>query len=128
MVVFDAWALLAHLREEPAGAVVRSRWAGSGASICSVNLGEVFYVMIRQHGRANATQIIDDVRRGLTVVEPDWGLVSTAAEIKAEGGLSYADSFCLATAARMRAPLLTGDPEIIDRAAVNRVEVVDLRS
>ncbi len=49
-----------------------------------------------------------------------------AARIKARGGLSYADCFVIATAQRYRAPLLTGDPEIIDWAG--DVEVIDLRT
>jgi len=44
---------------------------------------------------------------------------------RAQGGLSYADAFCVATARRHRAALYTGDPEILhfDDAGV---DVVDL--
>jgi len=38
----------------------------------------------------------------------------------------YADAFCVATAQRLDAPVLTGDPEIV--ALAGEVEVVDLRS
>jgi predicted nucleic acid-binding protein len=62
------------------------------------------------------------------VVEPDWSLVMAAATIKANGGLSYADAFCIATALHLNAPLWTGDPEIIDQAAEYSCEVVDLRT
>jgi predicted nucleic acid-binding protein len=41
--------------------------------------------------------------------------------------LAYADAFCIATAQRLDAPLLTGDPEIIDRAEGLRCTLVDLR-
>jgi predicted nucleic acid-binding protein len=58
---------------------------------------------------------------------PDWQLVSAAAAIKAHGGLSYADAFCLATAERLGAPLMTGDPEIIERVTDRSYEVIDLR-
>jgi predicted nucleic acid-binding protein len=60
------------------------------------------------------------------MIEPDWSLVVEAAAIKARGGLSYADTFCVATAVRAGDPLWTGDPEIIERAA-GLCEVVDLR-
>ena len=62
---------------------------------------------------------------GLRAEEPDAALVMAAARIKAGGGLSCADCFVIATAQRYQAPLLTGDPEIIDWAG--EVEVIDLR-
>ncbi len=65
------------------------------------------------------------LRQDIEVVDPDWPLISAAAEIKARGGLSFADAFCLATAARLKAPLWTGDPEILDFDT--EVELVDLR-
>jgi len=55
----------------------------------------------------------------------DWPLVRAAAFVKARHRLSYADAFCVATAQRMRAPLWTGDPEIL--ALGDELEVVDLR-
>ena len=42
--------------------------------------------------------------------------------------MSYGDAFCAATAARVDAPLWTGDPELIDRAEQLPCRVVDLRS
>ena len=51
------------------------------------------------------------------MLDPDWPLVSAAAKIKARGGLSYADAFCIATAVRVEAPLWTGDPEIVELGA-----------
>jgi ribonuclease VapC len=41
----------------------------------------------------------------------DQPLVRAAAEIKSEHALSYADAFCAATAQRLNATVLTGDPE-----------------
>ena len=128
MVVFDSWALLAYLGGEPAADRVESAWLDEGAAISSVNLGEVLYIRIRQDGEESALATVDQVRGLLEVIDPDWPLVSAAASIKAEGGLSYADSFCIATALRAEAPLWTGDPEIVERAAEHSCEVVDLRS
>jgi predicted nucleic acid-binding protein len=95
--------------------------------MCSVNLGEALYLEIRARGTEKAGGTIEDVRRELTVIDPDWDLVTCAAEVKAHGGLSYADAFCIATAERLDAPLLTGDPEIVDRAEQLSGGVVDLR-
>jgi predicted nucleic acid-binding protein len=118
---------LAHLRNEAAAEPVRSGWIEQGAAMCSVNLGEALYLELRVRGVENAGHTIEQVRRELEVIHPDWELVTAAAKIKASGGLSFADAFCIATAEHMDAPLLTGDPEIIDRATELKCEVRDLR-
>lgn len=128
MVVFDSWALLAYLGGELAADRVGSAWLDEGAAISSVNLGEVLYIRMRQDGEESAVATVDQVRDLLEVIDPDWPLVAAAASIKSRGGLSYADAFCIATALRAEAPLWTGDPEIVGRAAEHSCEVVDLRS
>lgn len=128
MVVLDSWALLAHLKDEPAAGRIESEWLESGAAISSINLGEVLYIRIRASSEDSALADVETIRRRLSVVEPDWSLVMAAATIKANGGLSYADAFCIATALHLSAPLWTGDPEIIDQAGEYSCEVVDLRA
>ncbi|HXV04985.1 MAG TPA: type II toxin-antitoxin system VapC family toxin [Solirubrobacterales bacterium] len=125
MVVLDSWALLAYLRDEPAAPRVEEAWLGEGAAICSLNLGEALYIQTRERGARDAKSGIESARARLTVVDPDWPLIAAAAGIKARGGLSFADAFCLATAMRLDAPLWTGDPEIL--ALDTEVELVDLR-
>lgn len=127
MVVLDSWALLAYLKDEPAAGRIESEWLESGAAISSINLGEVLYIRIRAIGKDSAQVDVETIRRRLTLVEPDWSLVIAAATIKASGGLSYADAFCIATALHLEAPLWTGDPEIIDQAAEHSCSVIDLR-
>ena len=128
MVVFDSWSLLAHLGDEPAAARIESAWLEGGAAISSVNLGEVLYIRTRQDGEKSAAATVDQVRGLLEVIDPDWPLVATAARVKAGGGLSYADAFCIATALRAEVPLWTGDPEIVEHAAEHSCDVVDLRA
>ena len=96
------------------------------AVMSAVNLGEVLYSLERDHGQERAAELVDQVRSVTTVEEPNWDLVARAAHIKAGGGLSYADAFCVATAQRHEAPLYTGDPEIL--ALKDVVELVDLRA
>ena len=127
LVVFDSWALLAYLGDERSAGRIESAWIDEGAAISSINLGEVLYIRIRSHGEESASVDIARVRQLLEVIDPDPPLVSAAAAIKARGGLSYADAFCIATALRAGMPLWTGDPEIVDRAAHLSCEVVDLR-
>jgi predicted nucleic acid-binding protein len=95
--------------------------------MCSVNLGEALYLEMRVRGVDKAGDTIEKVRKELNVIHPDWELVIGAAKIKANGGLSFADAFCIAVAERMGAPLWTGDPEIIDMATELRCDVKDLR-
>jgi PIN domain nuclease of toxin-antitoxin system len=124
--VLDAWAIMALLRDEPAAECVRDVIATGDARICSVNLGEAYYVVQRERGRRFATEQIDAIRMVVRVEHPDWELVRAAADVKAGGGLSYPDAFCVATAQRHRAPLYTGDDEILGLDDPG-VAVVDLR-
>jgi len=91
-----------------------------------INLGEVYYEMIRREGLSAADQDLKWILADVRAEEPDRALVLDAARRKARGGISYADCFALATARRHEAPLLTGDPEIV--AVGDDVEVIDLRS
>ncbi|HEX3239655.1 MAG TPA: type II toxin-antitoxin system VapC family toxin [Solirubrobacterales bacterium] len=128
MVVLDSWALLAYLKDEPAAGRIEAEWLESGAGISSINLGEVLYIRSRAVGENSARADVEKIRRRLTVIDPDWPMVAAAAAIKADGGLSYADAFCVATAVHLGAPLWTGDPEIVDQAAQHSCEVIDLRT
>jgi predicted nucleic acid-binding protein len=128
LVVFDSWALLAYMAGEPAAGRIETAWLEEGAAISSINLGEVLYIRMRADGEESARADLEKVRVLLEVVDPDWPLVAEAARVKARGGLSYADAFCVATALRADAPLWTGDPEIVERATALAYEVVDLRA
>lgn len=124
-VVLDAWAVMALYEDHPCAGDVEVAIDTAEAVMSAVNLGEVLYKLERDHGRAHATTLVDRVRSVTTVEDPDWDIVVRAAHIKANGGLSFVDSFCVATAQRHRAPLYTGDPEIL--ALKDLVELVDLR-
>jgi predicted nucleic acid-binding protein len=123
--VLDAWAALAFLRGEPAAPFVKEVIFVEQTLISSINLGETLYWTEREQGQRAAREQIDWLRTLLTVEDPDWPLVGAAAHLKAKGGLSYADAFCVATAQRHGATLYTGDPEIL--AVESPVEMVDLR-
>lgn len=125
VAVLDAWAVLALLQAESAGPRVRDVVSEGGAGISWVNLGEVYYQLVRGRGSEAADRALRGVLAAVRAEEPDSALVLDAARFKVHGGISYADCFAVATAKRHGAPLLTGDPEIVALAA--EVEVIDLR-
>lgn len=90
-----------------------------------VNLGEVFYVVHRDHGHEEAQQVVHDVQSQVDAELPTEQRVLQTARVKAEHPLAYADAFAAATALAHDATLLTGDPELLTSAEIWRVE--DLR-
>lgn len=111
----DSWAVLRWLEgAEPAATRVDEVLAG--APVMSwINLGEVFYVTRRLAGAEQASHVVRELRRQLTLDLPTEARVMEAAAIKSENPLAYADAFAVATALAHEAFLLTGDPEILDR-------------
>jgi len=127
LVVLDSWALLAYLKDEPAAQRIEEEWLARRPAVCSLNLGEVLYTRIRDQGEGAAASEVAAIRRNSNIVDPDWDLVVAAAQIKAVGGIAYADAFCIATAGRLGVPVWTGDPEIVESASSLPCDVVDLR-
>jgi predicted nucleic acid-binding protein len=115
--VFDSWAIIALLEDEPGAAVVRSLITGSlksqaGMWISIVNLGEVWYRLARLYSPEEADAGIEDVRRlGFMVKLVDWPLTREAARFKSRYAMSYADCFAAALAKQLDLELVTGDPE-----------------
>lgn len=125
-VVLDAWAIIAVARGEPAAAAVSSEIERDRAGASWINLGEAYYVVARESGRAAAAAVIAEARADLVCEAPSPDRVLAAAGVKTEHRLSYADAFAVATAEAHRAPLMTGDPEILALER-GRLEIIDLR-
>jgi len=118
--VFDTEAIVAFLYDEPGHETVADAledvFAGNRAGYLSeTNAGEVLYLVARFEGTGDepteeSLRLADrDVRaldrKGLDVVRADWRL---AAEIKADGGLSFADAHAVALAHEQDATLFAG--------------------
>ncbi len=109
----DSWAVLRWLEgAEPAASRVEDVLPERPV-MSWINLGEVFYVVLRAAGEPQARDVVRDLRRRLTLDLPSTDRVLQAATIKAGHALAYADAFAVATAIAHRAMLLTGDPEIL---------------
>lgn len=91
-----------------------------------MNLGEVYYVIRRNHGAVKAAEVVNDLRFPLDCELPTERRILKSMELKAEHPIAIADCFAISTAADNDAVLYTGDPEIL---AINDLpcEVRDLR-
>ncbi|HEX5614083.1 MAG TPA: PIN domain-containing protein [Acidimicrobiia bacterium] len=112
--VLDSWAVLAYLADdEPAATLVDELLAKGRPAMCWINLGEVFYVLRRRHGEEAAASTVRDLREVLAATLPSSELVISAARLKAEHSIAYADAFAAATAIELDATLWTGDAELL---------------
>ena len=80
--------------------------------LSAVNWGEVFYVVWKLHGEAEARATESKLRRlPVLVMAADQERATRAAALKQKHNLSYADSFAAELAIDHRAWLVTADPE-----------------
>ena len=139
VAVADAWAILALLRGEGQAALAmkrclrRARTGNRNLLLNLVNLGEVYY----RFAQIRNTDEADEAVAMLKQMPIDFypireRLVLEAARVKADYPLSYADAFAVATGRLESAPVLTGDPEILDLprdvVAVRRLDRSDSKS
>lgn len=116
-LVLDSFALLSLYHREPGWRVVQKALyhqdkARTRAVLNWINWGEFFYIVKRRVGPVKTTDalhLLEQLPIELYPVDPL--LVRAAAEVKSEHTLSYADAFCIATARRLEAVVLTNDPE-----------------
>lgn len=112
--VLDSWAVLRYLEgAEPAAGEVDALLANTTPLMSWINLGEVFYVLRRLHGEDAAKTTVRDLRRVLDARLPDEEIVLTAARLKADWPMAYADAFAAALAMACDREVWTGDPELI---------------
>jgi predicted nucleic acid-binding protein len=79
-------------------------------SMSVVNLGEVFYVLLKHVGEPRARHYIQVLQHVATMVEADVALALGAAEMKHNYKLGYADSFTAMLAVTLKATLVSADP------------------
>lgn len=115
--VLDSFALLALLGGEPgsdevAGLLREAQEGETRLLMTWVNLGEVAYIVERRWGEGRLYRMLATLEATkLEVIPVGRELTMTAAHIKAERPLAYADAFAAALAEQANATLVTGDPE-----------------
>jgi len=116
-IVFDSWAVIAYLEDEPAAEHIADVIAdahddGIPLFMCVVNAGEVWYIIAREASVSDADRSIKELRQlGIEFVDADWTLAHEAGGFKSKHKMPYADCFAAALAKQKKALLLTGDPE-----------------
>ncbi|MGE5283266.1 MAG: type II toxin-antitoxin system VapC family toxin [Chloroflexota bacterium] len=124
----DSWPVLSWLDgDEPAADSVDEILNRERPAMSWINLVEVHYRTSRDHGKEEADRVLEELRPRITEHLPGVSMMRAAANLKASCPMALADCFAVALAASEGAVLLTGDPEIIDRAASLPCEVQDLR-
>ena len=120
-VCLDAFALLAWLQNESGAGDVEGYLSRAeeeeefSCYLSTINLGEVFYRLVRLLDFRDAEVFWEDVRRGfvpVSLVEPTRNRVREAARLKGQYPIAFADAFAAQTAREKRVPLVTGDPEL----------------
>jgi predicted nucleic acid-binding protein len=124
----DSWAVLAWLDgDEPAAGIIAEVLKRERPAMSWMNLVEVQYRTARDHGREEADQVLAELRPQITEDLPGISAMRAVAGLKADNPIALADCFAIALAAEEGAVLLTGDPEIIERADQLPCDVKDLR-
>ena len=126
--VLDSYALLAYLQDEPAASRIEKLLENARKEKCRllfslINLGELLYITERRGGVVKAQNALALIRQlPVEIVPAEEQLVFTAAHIKANHPLSYADTFVAAVAIQENATILTGDPEFQAVESLVKVE------
>jgi|SRR3989344_850371 len=115
--VLDASALLVYLQKEPgyekvAEALTHAAAAGRPLQMSAVNWGEVYYVTLKEFGRADADSVAELIETfPIEVVSADRETARQAGLFKVQNGLPYADAFAAALAKTVKGELMTSDQE-----------------
>lgn len=120
-VCLDAFALMAWLQNEPGAGQVEGylqqaqRQKDHKCFVSLINLGEVYYQLLRKKGAVRADSFWDEALRGVipvAVVEVTRKRVLESSRLKAHYPIAVADAFAVQLALEMQVSLVTGDPEI----------------
>lgn len=117
-LVLDSHAVLAYFEKDEGwksvAEMLHEAVEGKTRLIISVvNWGEVYYITLREYGEKHAARVLqalDDMP--VEIIDAGREVTMHAAQFKAAGGISYADSFACGLAKTVHgAEIVTGDPE-----------------
>lgn len=115
--VLDSYAIMAHFEQEPGAErvekLLKAARAGKTALyLCAVNLGEIYYSVLRERGAGKADETLAILEQfPISIVNADKVLAVIAGTLKASHPIAYADCFAAALAVQLNTRVVTGDPE-----------------
>ena len=113
----DSFAMIAFFEDEPGADIVAdilgvliNQKAKGFMSV--INWGEIYYCTMRVQGVEEAENVLTQFNKyPIQLVEANQGLTYEAAKLKARYKIAYADCFAAALSLRLKASVVTGDPE-----------------
>ncbi|MCA1667895.1 MAG: PIN domain-containing protein [Thermomicrobia bacterium] len=125
ILILDASAMIAFLRDEPGGAVVETVLI-NGMNTCiahAINLCEVYYDFFRSADEATAKAAITDLEDIGVIVREDMDRTfwQEVGRYKATNKASLADCAAIALTNRVGGELLTSDHHELDVIAANSI-------
>lgn len=115
--VLDSYALIAFFEDEAGSdqvARILGELLGKKAKgyMCVVNWGEVYYTTMREQGVDEAEKVRRQFGKyPILLVDVDQEMTYEAAKLKGRYRIAYADCFAAALSGKLKAPVVTGDPE-----------------
>ncbi|HWF43103.1 MAG TPA: type II toxin-antitoxin system VapC family toxin [Candidatus Kapabacteria bacterium] len=115
--VLDAFPLIVLFMQQEDWEIAKAQLdnvfeAGEICMMSSINLGEVYYSLLRDQGMEVANRAFSYITASqIEIVLPTLDQTIQAAVFKATGGISYADCYAAALALELGVPVLTGDRE-----------------
>jgi predicted nucleic acid-binding protein len=116
-LVLDASALMTFFENRPGAAKVEELLTAAAdfqrpLAMSVINWGEVYYSIWRTHGeKAAAAKLQEIAQLPIQIFDVDMGLAKSAASLKAQFNLPYADSFAAALAQAQKATVVTSDKD-----------------
>ena len=115
--VLDSFALIAFFEDEPgADKVARILRDINGKKshgfMSVITWGEIYYNTMREGGKEEAEKVMKQFsKHSIQLVDADRDLTYRAAKLKAKYQIAYADCFAAALSLKLKATVVTGDPE-----------------
>jgi ribonuclease VapC len=109
--------MIAYFEDEPGAdrvaQVLRQLIRGKAKGFMSVvNWGEVYYNTMREQGVSEAEKVILQLDKfPIQLIDVNKDLAYEAAKLKGEFRIAYADCFAVALSVKLKANLVTGDPD-----------------
>lgn len=114
----DSYAVIGYLEDEPFADWLQQLLLSARKKSCrlymhAIQLGEVYCIILREQGKTTADLSYARIKDfPITIIDTiDEKILISAASLKANFPISYADAFAAALTIKYDAILLTGDPE-----------------